>query len=175
MDSDSIGGDYADPGRKPGKARHSKTRGSYHPGPIQADGKSISWTWIRDREEERRERMPPVVVIAERREHRAFERGFEPPLYVASRGGSASCSTASRRSQFRSFDVTVISRYSPNSIGKYRATSRGSEWACTAFRDSSLDYAELPGGCWIPAPLPPPARPRQTFSAGPPAPAARLR
>src|SRR6266700_2321663 len=32
--------------------------------------------------------------------------------------------------------------------------------ACATFRDNSLDYAGLPGECWIPVPLPPPPRRR---------------
>jgi hypothetical protein len=33
------------------------------------------------------------------------------------------------------------------------------------FRYNSLEYAGLPGECWIPVPLPPPAPASRTFSA----------
>src|SRR6266700_7137120 len=38
--------------------------------------------------------------------------------------------------------------------------------ACATFRDNSLDYAGLPGECWIPVPLPPPPRRRSAPNIG---------
>jgi hypothetical protein len=45
-----------------------------------------------------------------------------------------------------------------------RVTPRGRDVdACAVFRDSSLDYAGLPGEHWIPVPLPPPSQRSQSF------------